>query len=177
MTEQRIDPTLDSPTLDTDRFCELVPTASELRTYLPLAVKLLNDRARLPEYATPGSACFDIFGAGDDVTIAPGEAAVIGTGLAFEIPDGHVMLVYSRSGHGFKQGLRLANTTGIIDSDYRGELMVKLHNDSSAPQTIPGQSRCAQAMVIPVHHVAFKVADELSHTQRGTGGFGSTGTA
>ena len=174
---ERIDATFDDATFCSTPDSGLVPTAVVIQTRTNLAVKFLNDRARLPEYATPGSACFDIFGTADDVTIAPGEAAVIGTGLAFEIPDNHVMLVYSRSGHGFKQGLRLANTTGIIDSDYRGELMVKLHNDSDVPQTIPGQSRCAQAMIIPVQQVAFKVVDDLSHTQRGIGGFGSTGTA
>lgn len=98
------------------------------------------------------------------------------TGLSFEIPEGHVMMLYSRSGHGFKHGLRLVNGTGVIDSDYRGELMVKLHNDGVRSALIESGERIAQAMIVPVEQAEFVFADSLSDTERGTGGLGSTGT-
>jgi dUTP pyrophosphatase len=100
---------------------------------------------------------------------------VFATGLSFEIPEGHVMKVFSRSGHGFKQGLRLSNGTGIIDSDYRGELMVKLHNDGVKTAYIAAGERIAQGMIVPVEQAEFVFADSLSDTERGTGGLGSTG--
>jgi len=139
-----------------------------------IKVKSLSPLARLPEYATAGSACFDIATI-DDADIGPGSSAALRTGIAFEIPEGHVMMVYSRSGHGFKNGVRLANSVGIIDSDYRGELMVKVHNDSRARFLVNRGDRIAQAMIVPVSQVTFETAEELSDTARGTGGFGSTG--
>ena len=173
---ERIDPTFDDAAFCSTPDSGLVPTAVVIQTRTNLAVKFLNDRARLPEYATPGSACFDIFGTADDVTIAPGEAAVIGTGLAFEIPDNHVMLVYSRSGHGFRDGIRLANCTGIIDSDYRGELKVKLQYDGDGRADWPRVGdRVAQAMILPIPEIEFEEVEELAATARGDGGFGSTG--
>jgi dUTP pyrophosphatase len=140
-----------------------------------IKVKTLSALAQLPTYATVGSACFDIATTSDGVDITPGASAVLKTDLAFEIPPGHVMMVYSRSGHGFKNGVRLANGTGVIDSDYRGELMVKLHNDSNRMFSISRGDRIAQAMIVPVSQVAFENTQELSDTARGTGGFGSTG--
>ena len=86
------------------------------------------------------------------------------------------MMVYSRSGHGFKNGIRLANGTGVIDSDYRGEVMVKMHNDGSTALLVTAGERIAQAMIIPALQVELQVVDELSDTDRGSGGFGSTGT-
>ena len=130
----------------------------------------------MPAYATTGSACFDISAIDDRVDIRPGGSAVLRTGLAFEIPLNHVMMVYSRSGHGFKNGIRLSNSVGVIDSDYRGELMVKLHNDGPATFSINCGDRIAQAMIVPVSQVTFETVDELGATERGTGGFGSTGT-
>jgi len=141
-----------------------------------IKVKLLSPLAKMPVYATPGSACFDIATIDDNVDIAPGSGAILRTGLAFEIPQGHVMMVYSRSGHGFKNGIRLANSVGVIDSDYRGELMVKVHNDSRARFSVGRGDRIAQAMVVPVQQVEFEAAEELNDTARGVGGFGSTGT-
>jgi dUTP pyrophosphatase len=126
-------------------------------------------------YATTGSACFDIVTVSDSVDITPGNSAVLKTDLAFEIPPGHVMMVYSRSGHGFKYGIRLSNGVGIIDSDYRGELMVKLHNDGNRVFSVNRGDRIAQAMIVPVTQVTFDTVDELSNTARGAGGFGSTG--
>jgi dUTP pyrophosphatase len=140
-----------------------------------IKVKTLSALAQLPSYATAGSACFDIATVSDSVDITPGSSAVLKTDLAFEIPPGHVMMVYSRSGHGFKNGVRLANGTGVIDSDYRGELMVKLHNDGNRVFSISRGDRIAQAMIVPVAQVEFENTQELSDTVRGTGGFGSTG--
>jgi dUTP pyrophosphatase len=140
-----------------------------------IKVKTLSSLAQMPAYATSGSACFDIATTSDGVDITPGASAVLKTDLAFEIPEGHVMMVYSRSGHGFKNGIRLANGTGVIDSDYRGELMVKLHNDGNRLFSINCGDRIAQAMIVPVAQVKFETASELSDTARGTSGFGSTG--
>jgi len=140
-----------------------------------IKVKTLSALAQLPAYATAGAACFDITTVSDGVDIIPGNSAVLKTDLAFEIPPGHVMMVYSRSGHGFKNGIRLANGTGVIDSDYRGELMVRLHNDGDRVFSVNRGDRIAQAMIVPVAQVAFETVDELSATARGVGGFGSTG--
>ncbi len=97
------------------------------------------------------------------------------TGLAFEVPHGHVLKVFSRSGHGFKYGVRLANGTGIIDSDYRGELMVCLKNDGPEPMVVHHGDRITQAMLVPIPQVELIEVQELSDTERGAGGFGSTG--
>lgn len=136
-----------------------------------------------PSYATPGSACFDISAwLGEDekvkVGIAPGRAATFPTGLKFDIPEEHVMLVFSRSGHGFKNDVRLANCVGVIDSDYTGELKVKLTNDNPDSYfDVANGDRIAQALVLPVKQVTFEVVEKLKkQTQRGEGGFGSTGT-
>lgn len=138
-------------------------------------IKKVNPDATMPVYATPGSACFDLYTV-DEGLVLPASARTFSTGLAFEIPEGHVMLVFSRSGHGFSHGIRLSNGTGVIDSDYRGEVKVKLHNDwlETGFPVVKG-SRIAQAMVIACQSVEFDVVEELSSTARGTGGFGSTG--
>jgi len=146
---------------------------------LPLKVKRLHPDAKMPVYATPGAACFDLH-AIEGIFIAGANRAapntgLFRTGLAFEVPDGHVMLVFGRSGHAYKHGLRLANCVGVIDSDFRGEVMVKLTCDASHGQPIASGERIAQAMVIPVQQVAFIESEELSSTARGEGGFGSTG--
>jgi dUTP pyrophosphatase len=150
---------------------------------MQINIKKVHPAAELPEYATSGAACFDlralVFTEEDSV-----EASVVShtprlfrTGLAFEVPEGHVMLVFSRSGHGFKNGVRLANCVGVIDSDYRGEVMVKLHNDSAHAMLVFNGDRIAQAMILPVQQVSFNEVDELGSTDRGAGGFGSTGVA
>jgi dUTP pyrophosphatase len=141
-----------------------------------IKIKRLSALAQMPMYATAGSACFDIATIDHNIDISPGSGAILRTGLSFEIPPGHVMMVYSRSGHGFKNGVRLANGTGVIDSDYRGELMVKLHNDSRATFSVGCGDRIAQAMIVPVQQASFETAETLSDTERGTGGLGSTGT-
>lgn len=136
-------------------------------------IKKLHPNAKMPTYATDGSACFDLYAA---------EACYHGlgereentrfkTGLAFEIPENHVMLIYSRSGHGFKERSTLINSVGVIDSDYRGEVSVKMNKSIKAGVG----DRIAQAMIIPVESVSFELVDELTNTERGAGGFGSSG--
>jgi len=143
---------------------------------MQVKIKKLHPNAVIPQYATTGAACFDLVSV-NEVMIIPGrEHVALKTGLAFEIPEGYVMMVYSRSGHGFKNGIRLANGTGVIDSDYRGEVMVKMHNDGSTALLVTAGERIAQAMIIPALQVELQVVDELSNTDRGSGGFGSTGT-
>lgn len=136
-------------------------------------VKRLHPDAQLPDYQSAGAACFDLHTTHADHIPANG-ATVFRTGLSFEVPEGYVMLVYSRSGHGFKAGVRLSNCVGVIDSDYRGEVMVKLTSDGGELD-VSASDRIAQAMIVPVPHVRLEWADELSDTHRGHGGMGSTG--
>lgn len=148
-------------------------------------VKRIHPDAKLPTYATDGSGCFDLYahrlagGCGLNTKRIADERdpIVCGTGLAFEVPDGHVMLVFSRSGHGFNHNTRLANCVGVIDSDYRGEVKVKLTCDSNGcDDLVIGQGdRVAQALILPVERIEFVDVPQLSTTDRGTGGFGSTG--
>jgi dUTP pyrophosphatase len=145
-------------------------------------VQKLRPAAQVPEYATKGAACFDLVyvedadGAKGQQYLSGGDSLILGTGLAFEIPEGYVMYVYSRSGHGFKDHIRLSNCVGIIDSDYRGEVKVSLQSDTrfKARYINPGE-KIAQAMVVPIPQVSFAESGALSATERGTGGFGSTG--
>lgn len=140
-----------------------------------LKVKKLNELATIPAYQTVGAACFDISTTSESQVIEPGNQAKLATGLSFEIPQEHVMLVFSRSGHGFKNRVRLSNCVGVIDSDYRGELQVALENDGTEPMNINTGDRIAQAMVIRAEQVEFQIVDNLEETDRGAGGFGSTG--
>lgn len=141
-----------------------------------MKIKKLHPAAVVPTYGTEGAACFDLYAVQPEAEIRVVDTATVRTGLAFEVPQGFVMLVFSRSGHGFKNDVRLANCVGVVDSDYRGELMVKLTNDnpSDCLAVHPGD-RIAQAMLMPVSQTYFEVVDELSSTDRGAGGFGSTG--
>lgn len=138
-------------------------------------IKKLNHLASIPVPATKGAACFDLKSTGEGVVLAAG-SKTFGTGLSFEIPEGYAMMIYSRSGHGFNNGVRLANCVGVIDSDYRGEVKVKLTSDDRYYNmgVEVGQS-IAQAMIVPVPVVAFEEVEDLSETARGEGGFGSTG--
>lgn len=137
-------------------------------------IKLLDERATLPVYATSGAGCFDL-AALDAGVVEIGTTLIIDTGLAFEIPEGHVMMVFSRSGHGFKHDVSLSNCVGVVDSDFRGSVQVKLRNDGLRPLHIAAGDRIAQALIMPVFTVCFNRVTELSYTARGTGGFGSTG--
>lgn len=140
-----------------------------------LKVLRTSENAKVPFFGSVGAACFDITTDELAKDIPPGQAVAFTTGLKFEIPAGHVMLVFSRSGHGFKSGLRLVNSVGVIDSDYRGELGVKLHNDSNAVYRTTDFERIAQAMIVPLPIVNLVDVAALSTTERGEGGFGSTG--
>lgn len=144
-----------------------------------MRVKLTRPGARLPTYGTAGAACFDLYAVMDyPVEVYSGTSITVNTGMAFEIPEGFVMLVYSRSGHGFNSDVRLSNCVGVIDSDYRGEIKVKVRRDGNDwidPFVVNHGDRIAQAMVIPVQQVQFEQVDELSDTERGEGGMGSTG--
>lgn len=141
---------------------------------MKVRIKKLHHDAIVPTYGTAGAACFDLYALGTGV-VGDGMAEVFRTGLSFEIPHGYAMMIYSRSGHGFKHGVRLANCVGVIDSDYRGEVMVKLASDSVQFMHVNARDRIAQAMIVPVDQVQFELADDLSDTARGEGGFGSTG--
>lgn len=141
---------------------------------MKIKVKKLHPDAKIPQYATDGSACFDLHSIQSGSTSCGAE--MFSTGLSFEIPAGHVMLCFSRSGHGFKNDVRLSNYVGVIDSDYRGEVTVKLRRETySVGLTIAVGDRIAQALIIPIPTIEFVEADELSDTTRGTGGHGSTG--
>lgn len=137
-------------------------------------IKKLHQDAQIPEYATDGSGCFDLRSV-ESATVINNDFQGFSTGLSFEIPDGFVMLIFSRSGHGFTKGIRLANCVGVIDSDYRGEVKVKLKSDQSELVVNVGD-RIAQAMVMPIPRVHFTEVQDLSETERGSGGFGSTGS-
>ena len=143
---------------------------------MKLKIRKLYLGAMVPTYGTDGSAAFDLSTCNGE-TIHGFGCKVFGTGLAVEVPDGHVMLLFSRSGHGFSRDLRLSNAVGVIDSDYRGEVMVKLRNDGPQEQRIERGERIAQALVLPVARCDFELVEELSSTERGAGGFGSTGAA
>ena len=139
--------------------------------------KLLDPRAKAPAYATPGAAAADLCAVLDaPLTLEPDQRAMVPTGLAIELPGPDcVALVYARSGLAIKQGVTLSNCVGVIDSDYRGEIKVGLVNLGAAPVTLAPGERVAQLCIAPVWQAAFTPAEELSDTDRGAGGFGSTG--
>ena len=138
--------------------------------------KKLNDDAIKPTYGTEFAAGADLYACeGGEVTIAAGETKLIHTGLSLEIPEGYAGLIYARSGIATKRGLAPANKVGVIDSDYRGEIMVSLHNHSTEAQTIADGERIAQLVITPFLKVEYTETDTLSDTVRGDGGFGSTG--
>ena len=131
----------------------------------------------LPQFATPGSAAMDLLACIDSpVTLAPGARQTVPTGIAIALPSAdYVALVYARSGLGIKHGIAPANCVGVIDSDYRGELLVGLQNSSDQEYTIQPGDRIAQLMIAPVIQAQISMVDELDETVRGAGGFGSTG--
>ncbi len=140
-----------------------------------LKVKRLTDTAKIPTYAHDGDACFDIYS--DGLKSISGTTQVHETGLKFEIPNGYAMMIYSRSGMGFKDNTRLANCVGVVDSGYVGEVMVKLTRDDGYINTFQYKrgDRIAQAMLIPVPVVEFEEVDDVEDTERGDGGLGSSG--
>lgn len=153
---------------------------------IPVKVKRLHAGAILPTYATEGSMCFDLYAPleaahlrGRDTYVTPDAPTVeVRLGLAFELPPGWGMNIFSRSGHGRDYDTRLVNCVGKVDCDYRGELVVHLRNDGGrfgSTLTIRGGDRIAQAEIVPIYRATFYEVDELSPTVRGDGGFGSTG--
>ena len=140
-------------------------------------IKKLNENAILPTYGSPFAAGADLYACeGKEITIEAGKTVLVHTGIALEIPEGYAGFIYARSGIATKRGLAPANKVGVVDSDYRGEIMVALHNHSDEVQTIADGERIAQMVIAPYLAVNFILADELDDTVRGTGGFGSTGT-
>ena len=142
----------------------------------PLSPKLGRE-VPYPYYASSGAAAMDLHAClDDDVTIQPGQRVMIPTGLAIALPDaGYVALIFARSGLGVKHGIVPANCVGVIDSDYRGELIVPLRNFGDKPYTVQPGERIAQLVLLPVFLLPVEEVEELSQTQRGEGGFGSTG--
>lgn len=137
----------------------------------------LDNRAVAPHYGSADAAGADLYAVMDEpLTLQPGQTLLVHTGLAVEIPAGFVGLVCARSGLATKRGLAPANKVGVIDADYRGEIMVALHNHSSQAQTIEHGERVAQLLLIPYLTAVYEQADSLTETDRGAGGFGSTGT-
>jgi len=142
-----------------------------------VCIKLLSDNAILPTYGSIDAAGADLYAnIMEKETLLPNETKLIKTGVAMSIPKGLVGLVFARSGLASKRGLAPANKVGVIDADYRGEIMVALHNHSNQEQSIEPNERIAQIAFIPYIKGNFEVVDDLEGTIRGTGGFGSTGT-
>lgn len=140
-------------------------------------IKKLNTRAKLPAYGSSYAAGADLYACIDnEIEIGAGETVLVHTGIAAELPFGTVGLIYARSGLASKKGLAPANKVGVVDCDYRGEIMVALHNHSSQPQKVEDGERIAQLVIAPYITGEFAETDELSETVRGEGGFGSTGS-
>ena len=143
---------------------------------MKIKVKKLSPDAVLPSYGSAFAAGADLRACTKEpITIEPHDTKMIGTGLAMEIPEGYMGLIFARSGIASKRGLAPANKVGVVDSDYRGEFMVALHNHSSEPQSVDAGERIAQLVIVPYMSAAFEEAEELSETVRANGGFGSTG--
>lgn len=144
---------------------------------IKLRFKKLDEKAQTPRYGTEFSAGADLHACMEEpLAVSPGATAFVHTGIAVEIPAGLVGLVYARSGLACKKGLAPANKVGVIDSDYRGEIMVALHNHSAEEIVVEPGERVAQMVIAPYYFAEYEEADELADTVRGEGGFGSTGT-
>ncbi len=143
---------------------------------LKVPLKKLRDNARIPTRGSSAAAGYDLYACLDEpVVIEPHKTVKIGTGITAALPDGYFAACFARSGLASRQGLRPANCVGVVDSDYRGEYIVALYNDSDEPRTISDGDRIAQLVVMPYLAVDFETVDALSDTERGAGGFGSTG--
>ena len=148
----------------------------KLMQKVEVKIKKISPNAVLPTYGTENAAGADLSAClFAPITIDPGQTFVVKTGLTMEIPEGYVGLIYARSGLATKRGLAPSNKVGVIDSDYRGEIMVALYNQSELPQKIEPGERIAQLVIAPYLQGVFNEVDELSDTTRGAGGFGSTG--
>ncbi|MCI6357999.1 MAG: dUTP diphosphatase [Erysipelotrichaceae bacterium] len=142
-----------------------------------IRLKKINKDAKIPSYGSEFSAGADLYACEEnEITIIPHETRLIHTGIAIEIPNGYVGLIYARSGLASKRDLAPANKVGVIDSDYRGEILVALHNHGNKDQVIQPFERIAQLVIAPVTQANFEEVEELNTTERNEGGFGSTGT-
>ena len=143
---------------------------------MKIQIKALRDGAVMPSRGSQYAAGYDLYACIDeDIEIFPGKTEKVGTGISVAVPEGYFGAVFARSGLAMKQGLRPANCVGVCDSDYRGEYIVALHNDSDKIRTVHNGDRIAQLVIIPFYEAEFEWAAELSQTARGEGGFGSTG--
>ncbi len=141
---------------------------------MKVAVKKLHKDAVLPSLGSAYAAGADLYSV-EEITLAPGQTALVHTGLAMEIPVGYGGFIFARSGLATKRGLAPANKVGVIDADYRGEIMVALHNHGATAQTVEKGERVAQLVLMPYLSAEYFETDELSETDRGDGGFGSSG--
>ena len=145
-------------------------------TGIKIQVKKLKETANLPTRGSAYAAGYDLYACLDEaVTVEAGATVKIGTGLSIAVPEGYFGAIFARSGLATKEGLRPANCVGVADSDYRGEYIVALHNDSAVARTVTPGERIAQLVIMPFLSVDFEEADNLEETERGEGGFGSTG--
>ena len=144
---------------------------------MEINIKLLNENAKVPTRGSEYAAGYDLYAATDyDIEIAPHSTVKIGTGISVELPNSTFGAIFARSGLATKKGLRPANCVGVCDSDYRGEYIVPMHNDTDEIMTIASGERIAQLIVMPFVGIEFNIVDELTETKRGDGGFGSTGS-
>ena len=143
---------------------------------MEIKIKKLSEDAVIPTYGSKYSAGADLYALTDEpIVIEPGKTVLVHTGISIEIPEGFGGFIYARSGLSTKRGLAPANKVGVIDSDYRGELMVSLYNQSGVAQTVENKERIAQLVIAPFLKAEFVLSNDLSETERGVGGFGSTG--
>ena len=144
---------------------------------MQISIQLLNDLAKIPTRGSEYAAGYDLYAATDYIIdIAPHSTVKIGTGVAMELPEGTFGAIFARSGLATKKGLRPANCVGVCDSDYRGEYIVPLHNDTDEMMSIEPGERIAQLIVMNFNPIEFNIVDSLSSTERGNCGFGSSGT-
>ena len=143
---------------------------------MEIKIKKLSEGAVIPTYGSEYSAGADLYALADEpIVIEPGKTVLVHTGISIEIPEGYGGFIYARSGLSTKRGLAPANKVGVIDSDYRGEIMVSLYNQSGVTQTVESKERIAQLVIAPFLKAEFVLSNDLSETERGVGGFGSTG--
>ena len=141
-----------------------------------IKIKKLNNLAKMPSRGSSNAAGYDLYAAtAEPIDIAPHSTVKVGTGLSFELPEGTFAAIFARSGIATKRGLRPANCVGVCDSDYRGEYIVALHNDTDLVMSIEAGERIAQMILLPYIEMRFEEVDDLTETNRGDGGFGSSG--
>ena len=143
---------------------------------MKIRFKKLSEKATAPTYGTEYSAGADLYNLDEIITVEPHATVLVHTGIAVEIPEGYCGLIFARSGLASKRGLAPANKVGVIDADYRGEVMVALHNHTDKAATVDAGERIAQLAIVPFLKAEYEESGELSDTVRGAGGFGSTGT-